>query len=129
MLHPGDGAAVDPFLDGDVAHGGVRRRPVPVLLAGRASDDLAGADFLNRAAFALHPAAAEGDDQRLSGRMGVSGGADARLEGDMATAGRAGVFRGKERIDADCPREPLGRALHRDISAQPVIFIGYPFSF
>ena len=67
-------------------HGGRRRGAVPVLLAGRKPDDVAGPDFLDRAALALRPAAAGGDDQGLAERMGVPGGAGAGLEGDAGAA-------------------------------------------
>jgi hypothetical protein len=62
LLHPFDGFAIERFLDGDVRHRRVGRGAVPVLLAGRKPDDVAGADFLNWTALALHPAAAEGHD-------------------------------------------------------------------
>ena len=57
LFHPVDDLAVELFGDGDVAHRGRRRRAKPVLLAGRKPDNVAGADFLDWAAPALHPAA------------------------------------------------------------------------
>ena len=42
LLHPVDGLAVERFLDGDVRHRRGRRRAVPVLLAGREPDHVAG---------------------------------------------------------------------------------------
>src|SRR6516165_1589098 len=61
FLHPLDVLAVELFLDRDMAHGRGCRRAVPVLLAGWKPDDIAGPDFLDRAALALRPAAARGD--------------------------------------------------------------------
>ena len=47
LLHPVHDLAVEFFLDGDVRHRGRRRGPVPVLLAGREPDHVAGVDFLD----------------------------------------------------------------------------------
>ena len=58
LLHPFDRLAVERLLDGDMGHGGGRRGAVPVLLARREDDDVAGANLLDRAALALRPAAA-----------------------------------------------------------------------
>ncbi len=82
---------------------------VPVLLARREPDHVAGADFLDRAAFALHPAAAGGDDQDLAERMRVPRGAGAGLEGDRLPAAARGVGRLEQRVDAHRAGEPLGR--------------------
>ena len=59
---------------------------MPVLLARREPDDVAGADLLDRAALALHAAEAGGDEQRLAERVRVPRGAGARLEGDGRAA-------------------------------------------
>ena len=84
---------------------------MPVLVAGRTPDDVAGADLDDRLAFALGPAAPGGDDQGLAERMGVPGRAGARLEGDIGR-GRAGRRRrGVQRIDADRPGEIVGGSL------------------
>ena len=64
--------------------------PCQCFSPGREPDDVARPDFLDRAALALHPAAAGRDDQRLAQRMGVPGGARAGLEGDAGAATRAG---------------------------------------
>ncbi len=64
---------------------------VPMPRAGREPDDIAGTNFFDRLALALHPAEAGRDDQRLPERMGMPGGTGARLEGDAA-AGRACGF-------------------------------------
>src|SRR5262249_30268938 len=80
VLEPGDGLAVERFLHRDVHHASVGAGAVPVLLARRNPHGVAGADFAHRAAFRLHPTGPEDDMQRLSERMGVPGGARARLE-------------------------------------------------
>src|SRR5437660_12757512 len=71
LLHPVDDLAVELFLDGDVGHRGTRRGAMPMLLAGRARNDVARTDDLDRPAPALHVAAAGGDDERLAERMRV----------------------------------------------------------
>src|SRR3984885_16143808 len=75
LLHPIDRLAVEPFLDGDMAHRRGRRRPVPMLLPRRKRDDVARTDLLDQAALVLDPAAAGHDDQSLAERGGVPGGA------------------------------------------------------
>ena len=75
-------------------HRGRRRSAVPVLLAGREPDDVAGADLLDRPALALRPADTRGHDQRLAERMGVPRRARARLEGDLRALHAAGVGAG-----------------------------------
>src|SRR5205809_3890725 len=69
LLHPVDGFAVEIFMDSNVRHGGGWRRAMPVLLARREPDHITGPDFFNRIAFALHPAAAGRDNERLTKRM------------------------------------------------------------
>src|SRR6266487_2781058 len=71
LLHPVDGLAVEPLLNGNVRHGGGCRGAVPVLLARREPDHVARPDFLDRAAPALRQAAAGGHDQGLAQRVGV----------------------------------------------------------
>src|SRR5215211_5706921 len=92
LLQPVDGLAVELLLDCDVAYGRGRRGPVPVLLAGREPDHIAGPDLLDRPAFALRPAAAGRHDQGLAERVGVPSGPRAGLEGDQG-AGDAGRIR------------------------------------
>src|SRR5258708_21878822 len=42
LFHPGDNLTVELFLNGDVGHGRGRRSPMPVLLARREPDHIAG---------------------------------------------------------------------------------------
>src|SRR2546429_10032663 len=72
--------AVELLLNRDVRHRRAWRGAVPVLLARRAPDDIAGANDADRAAPALHATAACGDDQRLTQRMCVPGAACSALQ-------------------------------------------------
>src|SRR5947209_6775984 len=111
LLHPVHRLAVERLLDGDVGHGRGRRGAVPVLLARREPDHVAGPNLLDRASPALRQAAAGRHDESLPERVRVPGGAGAGLEGD-AGSGRAGRGVGREqRVDAHRAREPLGRSL------------------
>src|SRR5262245_4785499 len=91
LFQPVHGPALDRFLDGDMRHRRRRRCAVPVLLAGRKPDHVARPDLLDRAALALRPAAAERDDQGLAERMGMPGGASARLERYAGAADACGI--------------------------------------
>src|SRR5258708_31665898 len=66
---PIDNLAVELFLNGNMCHGRRRRGAMPVLLAGREPDHITRPDFLGRTAFALDPAAARRDDERLTERV------------------------------------------------------------
>src|SRR3954469_16971725 len=117
MFEPVDGLAVEAFLDRDVAHRRRCRSAVPVLLARREPDDVARTDFLDLSAFTLHPAEAGRHDQRLAERMGVPGGARARLEGDERPGDTGGGRGAEQRIDANRPGEPLRTSLARRVGA------------
>jgi len=58
LLHPIDHLAVNALLDRDVSHGRSRACAMPVLLAGREPNEIAGADLLDGSAFSLNPAVA-----------------------------------------------------------------------
>jgi hypothetical protein len=111
LFHPVDDLTVELFGDGDVAHRGRRRRAMPVLFAGRKPDNVTGADFLDRAALALHPAATGRHDKCLSERMRVPGRARAGLERDAGAADARRIGRLEQRVDADRAGEPFGRPL------------------
>jgi len=59
------------FDNGNVRHGRGGPGTVPVLFIGRASDRVSWPNFLDRAAPALHQAAARCHDQRLAERLDV----------------------------------------------------------
>src|ERR1035441_9621327 len=82
---------------------------MPVLLAGREPDDIAGPNLLDGAALALCPTEAGGDDESLSEGMGVPGGACSGLEGDARDDDARGVGWGGQRVDAYCSGEPVSR--------------------
>src|SRR5690348_1913614 len=71
LFHPVDILAVECFLDRDVRHGTVWRRAMPVFLAWRRPDHVAGPDFPNRSTPALHEAAPRHDDECLPERVRV----------------------------------------------------------
>ncbi len=81
VLHPIDNLPIELFLNSDVRHGCGWRSPMPVLLARREPDHIAGMDFLDSSTLALNPAAARRDDESLTERMCMPCGPRARLEG------------------------------------------------
>ena len=92
LFHPIDDLTVERFLNGDMRHGRGRRSTMPMLLARRDRDDIAGMDLLDRTALALRPTATGGDDQRLPERMGVPRGAAPGSNVTLAPDARAGAF-------------------------------------
>src|SRR6516225_1492579 len=117
LFPPVDDLAIVRLCDGDVAHGGVRRGAMPVLFTRREPDDIAGADLLDRTAVALHPAAAESDDQRLSEWMRVPSGARTRLERYRGTADARWRGRLKRRVEPHGADEVFGWAFRRGLRA------------
>ena len=85
VLHPFYRRAVQFLLDRYMTHGRRCRSAVPVLFARRKPDDIAGADFLNRAAVSLNPAKAGAKEKGLSQRMRVPRRARTRFKGDEGT--------------------------------------------
>src|SRR5262249_61439459 len=80
VLEPLHVLAVERLLQRDMDHPGARPGAVPMLLARWNPDRVAGADFVDRSAPGLHAPRSGDDVQRLAERMGVPGGARARLE-------------------------------------------------
>ncbi len=81
MLHPVDELTVELFLDGEMTHGRSRSGAVPVLLARRKPHDIARPDFLNGSTFALNPAKAGHNKERLPKRVCMPCAPRARLKG------------------------------------------------
>jgi hypothetical protein len=102
VFQPIDDLAVELFLDGDMRHARGRRGAVPVLLARREPDHVAGMDFLDRAALPLDPAAAGRDDQGLPERMGVPRRPGPGLERDAGTGRTCRGWNQLEAIFAAC---------------------------
>ena len=94
-----------------------RRCAVPVLLARREPDHVAGPDLLDRSTLALNPAAAGRDDQGLAERMGVPRGAGAGLEGHACAADASRSLALEQRIDPNGAGELVGRALAGGLGA------------
>src|SRR4051794_26327008 len=112
VLAPGDGgAAVVDLLHGDVHHEATRGGAVPVVLARFEEHAVAGADLLDRAAFALATADALGDEDRLPVRVRVPGGAGAGGEVDVGGGEDRACGGGGDGVDVDVTGEPVGRAL------------------
>jgi hypothetical protein len=82
-----------------------------MLLAGRKRNYIARPDFLDRAAPTLYPSHPCSDDQRLSQRMGVPGGAGTRLESHAGASAARGLWRLEERIYTNRAREIVRRTL------------------
>src|SRR3954454_1667646 len=113
LFHPVDGLAVERFGDRDVCHRRGGSGPVPVLLARLEPDHVARPDHLDRTTLTLHPAAAEGDDQRLPERVRVPRGARAGLEGDDRAADTGRLASLKWRVDAYRTGKIFGGTLGR----------------
>src|ERR1700722_8237789 len=128
LFHPLHRLAVERLLDGDVGHGGGGRGAMPMFLARREDHDVARTNLLDRAAFALRPAAAHRDDEDLTERVRMPGGARSRLERDRVAGPARGSGYWKQRIDADHSgeifRRPLGRwARTRSLDVHPLLLM------
>jgi hypothetical protein len=117
MFHPVDGLAVQPFLNGDVGHGGVGSGAVPMLLSGREPDYVAGVNLFDGATFVLRPSAACGDDEGLAERVGVPCSPRAGLEGDAGAGDKRRIRGLKEGVNADGAGKPIRWALGGGLGA------------
>src|SRR6516162_2676534 len=106
LFHPFDILAVERFRDRDMAHRDRRCRAVPVLLARRKPDDIAGADFFDGSTLTLRPAKPGRNDECLAKRMGVPHGPSTRFEGDLATTKALWVSHLKKGVHSHCAGEP-----------------------
>lgn len=109
VFHPIHHLAVQSFLNGNVSHGHSRGGPVPVLFSRREPNHVSGVDFFCRAAFPLDPSTTCRDNQRLSERMCMPGGARSRLKCDAGASNKAGVGCLKKRVDTYDTGKPVCR--------------------
>src|SRR5437764_12935788 len=80
LLHPVDGLAVEPFLNRDVRHRSGRCGAVPMLLARREPDHIAGSNLLDWPGPAPRASEAGRHNERLAQRVCMPRGPRARLE-------------------------------------------------
>src|SRR5438034_5789412 len=97
--------------DGQVGHELVRRRTVPVPLAGRRLDCVARPNLDDLAASRLDSAKAFGDVQGLAHRMGMPCVACPRREADDAHTHARGLLAAHDHVDPGVAREDVGRSL------------------
>ena len=121
MLQPINDLAVELLLDSNVRHTSSRRGSVPVFFTGWKPDHIARTNLLDGAAFALRPATARCNDERLSKRMCMPRRPRTRFERDTRTLNERGIRCLKERIDAYVPSEPVRGPLANG-SSQLILF-------
>ena len=103
-----------------MGHGGARRGAVPVLLIGRALNDVSRADDSQGLAPALNVPAATDHHQLLPQRMGVPVAACPRFECHVGGTGARRRRGGEQGVNPDGAGEVLGRTLRR--GSGPVAF-------
>lgn len=101
LFHPRHTFAVQPFAYGEMRHGGIRGRTVPVLDVGRTQHHVPLPDDLYRTSPFLGQPDAERNEQGLAQRVGVPVGARTRLKGDVGTVDALRGLCLKSRINAD----------------------------
>jgi hypothetical protein len=107
LFHPLDDFTFELFLNGDMRHGCAWRSAMPMLLAGRKPDHIAGPDFLDRATPTLRPPESGCDNQRLTEWMRMPGGAGTWLERDACATNTCRFGCLEQRINANCAGKPL----------------------
>jgi hypothetical protein len=111
VFHPVGGLAVKLLLNGDMGHRRGWRRPMPVLLTRRKPDHITGADFLDRTAPTLHPAATGRHDQGLTERVCMPCRTGTGFEGDTGTESTRRSGRVEQRVDTHRAGKILRRSL------------------
>ena len=101
LFHPRHAFAVQPFTYGEMRHGGIRGRAVPVLDVGRTQHHVPLPDDLYRASPFLGQPDAGRNEQGLAQRVGMPFGARTRLKGDVGTVDALWCLCFKSRINAD----------------------------
>src|SRR3954452_1213103 len=112
-LHPGHRRPIDGLLNGDVGHGLMRRRTVPVLVLSRTPEDVPRMKLQLRTAVDLGPADAFCHDQGLPGWMGVPNGACSRFEMHDRAADAGWLWPLKLARDRCLASEKIGGSFHR----------------
>jgi hypothetical protein len=92
-----------------MSHGCGRCSSVPMLLSRREPNHISGVNFLYRTAFPLSPSATCCDDQCLSERMGMPGGARSRFKCDAGSANERRVGCLEKRVNTDSSGKPVCR--------------------
>jgi hypothetical protein len=100
LLQPNHDLAIQFFLNRDMAYGGRPCGAMPVALAGWDPYDIAGPDFLDRAAIMLNPTHAGSNHQCLAQRVRMPCGPGAGFERHQP-AGHAIRVRPEKRVDTD----------------------------
>jgi len=126
LLHPVDALSVESLGDGDVDHRRGGCRAMPMFLAGRYPNDIAGSDILLWASFRLHPAHAEGDNQGLAQRMRMPGRSCAGFECHDGAANAGGLATFEAHVDPDPTGEILRRTFRRWLRAAAHDVHGHP---
>jgi hypothetical protein len=110
LFHPLDHLTVEILLNGDMRHGGGWRRAMPMLLARREPDHIAGMNLFNQTDLALHPPATGCDHQGLTQRVSVPCCSSAGLERDTGTGRACRSVCLKQRVNAHQAGKPVGRS-------------------
>jgi hypothetical protein len=111
-----------------MGHPGGWRRAMPMFQPWWKPDHIAGADLLDRAAFALNPANPRSYQQRLAKRMGMPSGAGARLEGHPRSGDARGVRRLKQRVYPDRSGKIFGFSLREGCAPARMISMTNSFA-
>src|SRR5437773_12113803 len=93
--------------------------PCQCFSPGRKPDHVTGTDLLDGAAFALNPAAAGRNDERLAERMRVPGRSSRRLKRHAGALNEGGIGRLEKRVDANGARVPVRRPVRGWLRASP----------
>jgi hypothetical protein len=86
LLHPVASLTVDLFLNSNMRRAGRCSRAMPMLLAWRDPDYIAGMNLFDGTALLLYPTPTGCDDENLTQWMGILGGASTWFERNTSTA-------------------------------------------
>jgi len=84
-----------------------------MLFAWRKPDNIAGLDFFHEPALTLNPSDTGGNDERLTKRVGVPGGARAGFKGNVCACGSRGSVGLEQHFDANATCKSVRRAFRR----------------